>query len=97
MVARPPLFQRHNPTKAKPAKIEPIDKSVNRANRIGLGHVVVKHGWEKCALAPVNPLHIARHPPLPSADSNKRIIASVRLSTQPGPGAVVSRRSKMRD
>ncbi|MGA8613150.1 MAG: hypothetical protein WB760_15910, partial [Xanthobacteraceae bacterium] len=45
------------------------------------------HGWEKCALAPVNPLHKARHPSLPPADSNKRIIPPVRLFTQPGPDA----------
>src|SRR5271167_196472 len=40
MICRPPLFQRHNPNKAKPAKIEAIDECVNRANRIVLGHVV---------------------------------------------------------
>ena len=59
MIARTPSFQRHSPTKAKPAKIEAIDESVNRTNRIVLSHVVVKHGREKCALAPVNPFHKA--------------------------------------
>jgi len=53
------LFQRRNPTKAKLAKIETINESVNRANRIVLGHIVVKHGREKSALVPVNPFHKA--------------------------------------
>ena len=44
MIARPPLFQRLNPTKAKLAKIKTFNESVNRTNRIVLGHVVVKHG-----------------------------------------------------
>ena len=56
---RPPLFQRHYPTKAKPAKIKTSHERVYRTNRIVLGHVVVKHGWEKCALAAVNPFHKA--------------------------------------
>ena len=59
MIARPPLFQRLNPTKAKLAKINTFNKSVNRTNQIVLGHVVVKQRWEKCALAPVNPFHKA--------------------------------------
>jgi hypothetical protein len=53
------LFQRLNPTKAKLAKIKTFNESVNRTNQIVLGHVVVKHGREKCALAPVNPFHKA--------------------------------------
>src|SRR6476646_10365071 len=59
MIARPPLFQRLNPTKAKLAKIKTFNESVNRTNQIVLGHVVVKQRWEKCALAPVNPFHKA--------------------------------------
>ena len=59
MIARPPLFQRRNPPKAKPAKIKTFNESVNRTNRILLGYVVVERGREKCALAPVNPLHKA--------------------------------------
>src|SRR4029077_15241928 len=42
MIARPPLFQRLNPTKAKLAKIKTFNESVNRTNQIVLGHVVVK-------------------------------------------------------
>src|SRR6476659_8200900 len=51
MVAGPPFFQRLNPTKAKLIKIKTFNERVNRTNRIVLGHVVVKHGREKCALA----------------------------------------------
>ena len=84
MIAWPSSLQRRNPTKAKLAKIKTFNESINRTNRIVLGHVVVQHGWEKCALAPVNPFHIAGHPSLPPAEL-KRIIASKRLFTQPGP------------
>jgi hypothetical protein len=59
MIARPPLCQRHKPTKAKLAKIKTFNKCVYRTNRIVLGYVVVKHCRKKCALAPVNPLHKA--------------------------------------
>ena len=59
MVAGPPFFQRLNPTKAKLTKIKTFNERVNRTNRIVLGHVVVKHGREKCALASVNPFHKA--------------------------------------
>ena len=59
MVAGPPFFQRLNPTKAKLIKIKTFNERVNRTNRIVLGHVVVKHGREKCALASVNPFHKA--------------------------------------
>jgi hypothetical protein len=59
VIAGPSSFQRRNPTKAKLAKIKTINKSVNRANRIVLGHIVFKIGWEQTALAPVNPLHKA--------------------------------------
>src|SRR6185369_13007139 len=44
---------------AEPAKIKTFNERVYRTNWIVLGHVVVKHGWEKCALAPVNPFHKA--------------------------------------
>ena len=59
MIARSPFLQRLNPKKTELTKSETINKSVNRTNRIVLGQVVVKRGWEKCALAPVNPLHKA--------------------------------------
>ncbi len=59
MITGPPCFQRRNPTKAKLAKIKTINERVNRTNQIVLGHIVIKHGREKCALAPVNPLHKA--------------------------------------
>src|SRR6478752_3921524 len=59
MVAGPPFFQRLNPTKAKLIKIKTFNERVNRTNGIVLGHVVVKHGREKCALASVNPFHKA--------------------------------------
>src|SRR6476619_8415365 len=45
MIARPPLFQRLNPTKAKLAKIKTFNESVNRTNQIVLGPVVVKQRW----------------------------------------------------
>ena len=51
MIAGPPLFQRRNPTKAKLAKLKTFNESINCTNHIVLGHVVVKHGREKCALA----------------------------------------------
>ena len=47
MIARSPLFQRRNPTKAKLAKIDTFNESVNRTNRIFLGYVVVERGREK--------------------------------------------------
>jgi hypothetical protein len=56
MIAGPTYLQRSNPTKAKLAKIETINKSVNGANQIVLGHIVFKFGWEQTALAPINPL-----------------------------------------
>src|SRR6476619_7311312 len=59
MVAGPPFFQRLNPTKAKLIKIKTFNERVNRTNGIVLGHVVVKHGRETCALASVNPFHKA--------------------------------------
>jgi len=59
MIAGPPLFQRRNPTKAKLAKLKTFNESINCTNQIVLGHVVVKHGREKCALAPVYPFHKA--------------------------------------
>ena len=70
-IAGTSFFQRRNPTKAKLAKIKTFNESVNRTNQIVLGHVIVKHGREKCALAPVNPFHKAGHPSLPHADSKK--------------------------
>src|ERR1700746_3003361 len=71
VIAGPSSFQRRNPTKANLAKIKAFNERVNGTNRIVLGHVVVKHGREKCALPPVNPFHKARHPSLPPADSKK--------------------------
>ena len=59
MISGPPFFQRRNTTKAKLAKIKAFNESVNRTNQIVLSHVVVKHGREKCALAPVNSFHKA--------------------------------------
>ena len=46
MIARSPFLQRLNPKKTELTKSETINKSVNRTNRIVLGHVVVKRGWE---------------------------------------------------
>ena len=46
VIAGPSFFQRRDPAKAKPAKIEAFNESVNRTNRIVIGHVVVKHGRE---------------------------------------------------
>ena len=57
MIAGPSSFKRHNPTKAKLAKIKTFNESINCTNQIVLRHVVVKHGREKRALAPVNPFH----------------------------------------
>jgi hypothetical protein len=59
MIGGPPFFQWRNTTKAKLAKIKAFNESVNRTNQIVFSHVVVKHGREKCALAPVNPFHKA--------------------------------------
>jgi hypothetical protein len=61
MIAGTPFFQRRNPTKAKLAKIKTFNEAstVNRTNQIVLGHVVVQHDRERCALAPVNPFHKA--------------------------------------
>jgi hypothetical protein len=59
MIAGPPSFQRDNPTKAELAKIKTLNKSVNRANQIILGYIVLKGRWEQTALAPINPLHEA--------------------------------------
>jgi len=56
---RRPVSQRRNPTKAKLAKIKTFNESINRTNQIVLGHVVVRQGREKCALAPINPFHKA--------------------------------------
>ena len=42
MIARPPFFKRINPRETKLAKIETINKSVNRTNWIVFGHVVLK-------------------------------------------------------
>jgi hypothetical protein len=53
------FFQRRNPTKPKLAKLKTFNESINCTNQIVLGHVVVKHGREKCALAPVYPFHKA--------------------------------------
>jgi hypothetical protein len=44
MIAGPPSFQRRKPTKAKLAKIKTINKNVNRADQIVLGHIVFKFG-----------------------------------------------------
>jgi hypothetical protein len=57
MIAGPSSFKRHNPTKAKLAQIKTFNESINCTNQIVLRHVVVKHGREKRALAPVNPFH----------------------------------------
>jgi hypothetical protein len=51
------------------AKIKTLNESVNRANQIILGYIVLKCRWEQTALAPINPLHEAWHPALPIADS----------------------------
>jgi len=59
MIAGSSLFQRNNPPEAKLAQIKTVDKSVNRANQIVLGHIVFKFGWEQTALAPINPFHEA--------------------------------------
>ena len=59
MVAGPPRVEWLNASKAELVQIEPVDEHINRTHRIVLGHVVVKHGREKCALASVNPFHKA--------------------------------------
>jgi hypothetical protein len=56
MIAGSSLFQRNNPPEAKLAQIKTVDKSVNRANQIVLGHIVLKLRREQTALAPINPL-----------------------------------------
>ena len=56
MIGGSPFFQRRNPTKAELAKIKTFNESINRTNQIVLGYVVVKHGREKCALAPLKSL-----------------------------------------
>ncbi len=59
VIAGPSSFQRRNPTKTKLAKIKTVNNSVNRTNRIVLGHIVFKFGREQTALAPISPLHKA--------------------------------------
>jgi hypothetical protein len=62
MIAGSPFIQRHKPDKAKLANVKTVDKHIDRPNRIVLGYIIFKFGWEKCTLAPINSL-------LPSADS----------------------------
>src|SRR5206468_10261050 len=57
MIARPPRDQRLNPCEAKRAEIKPVHESVDRANRIVFGHIIVQQGREKCALAAIAALH----------------------------------------
>ena len=80
MVAGPPFFQRLKPDQSQAyRRSRPSTNASTRTNRIVLGHVVVKHGREKCALASVNPLPQS----LTSVDSRlpiKKKINSIRAT-----------------
>jgi hypothetical protein len=61
MVARSARVEWLDADKAQLVEIKPIHEHVDRANGVVLGHVVVEHRREQCALPAIDPFHEPRH------------------------------------
>src|SRR6516225_2201561 len=86
MIAGPPSFQRDKPTKAELAEIKTLNESVNRANQIILGYIVLKCRWENCFGSDQSPPRSLTSS-APDRRFTRGITASVGLFTHPGPKA----------
>ena len=51
MVSPPPRLRRHHPSETHPGEIELVDEHIDYANRIILGHEVVKVFGQQSALS----------------------------------------------
>jgi hypothetical protein len=61
MVGRPARREGLNAVEAELGEIKPLDEDVDRADRIIVADIVVKHGREQRALAAIAALHKPRH------------------------------------
>jgi hypothetical protein len=90
MIGRPARCERCNALEAELGEIQPIDKDIDRPNRIVLAYILIQHRGKQRALLTIRPLNKALHPiPANRRESYRANQSRQSVFTQPGPEAVM--------